>query len=113
MSPEPNRTESGADRSVWRNSIWLARESGGIGWNVPAMVVIGLLAALAEVLGVSLAVVFLFALLGDVQRAMASDGLLACLFLLLAPITGDSLGRLAAIIILFIMASAALLYAMR
>ena len=67
-------------RSVWAESLRLAGYLRDYAWAAPTMVILGVMAAVAETLGVSLAVMFLFSVLGQTEEIASGGGLFASVF---------------------------------
>jgi ABC-type multidrug transport system fused ATPase/permease subunit len=79
-------------------------------WTTPALIILGLASSLAETLGISLVVLFLYAALGRAGDATAIGGLLGRLAKAVSAELGN-LGSLSAIILLLIAAKGLLTYA--
>jgi len=97
--------------SMLRESLWLASTTGRYKWAVPFMVVLGLAAAAAEMLGVGLSVLFLFALLGQGQDIIENGGILAELMLRVESMFGSNPTLIAGIFFAMILLKAIVLYA--
>lgn len=75
------------------------------------MVGLGILAAIAETLGIGLAVLFLFTLLDQRQKILDGGGILADLFDLVQSVLGSDLNVIAVAFFVLILSNAALVYA--
>lgn len=95
---------------MWADLLLLARLVPGFRKSSAVLILFGLGAAAAETLGIALAVLFLYAMLGDGADSAASGGPLSWLS---AGIAGRSLApsELAGLLVLLIAISAALIYA--
>ncbi|MCB1333251.1 MAG: ABC transporter ATP-binding protein [Roseivivax sp.] len=111
-SPETeNDSEDGAARSPWAEVVALTGLFRERVWAGPFMVALGLGAALADTLGVGLAVMLLFALLGQTQRIAEGGGILARIHQAIESVVGSDVSTVAAVFFVFILLSAMLVYA--
>lgn len=97
-------------RSGWLESLKLARYLRDYVWAVPVMLALGLFAAFAETLSVSLAVMFLFSILGEAQELVSGGGLLAGAFIWFNSAFGSSSTLIAGLFLTLILFNALLLY---
>jgi ABC-type multidrug transport system fused ATPase/permease subunit len=97
-------------RSVWNESLRLAGYLRDYAWAVPVMLALGLFAAFADTLGVSLAVMFLFSILGQTDDLVAGGGLMARAFTAFNDIFGAAPGLIAGVFLALILFNALLLY---
>ncbi|MGL4543413.1 MAG: ABC transporter ATP-binding protein [Polymorphobacter sp.] len=97
-------------RSVWSESLQLARYLRDYAWAVPVMLTLGLFAAFAETLSVSLAVMFLFSILGQTDELVAGGGLMARGFAAFNDVFGAAPGLIAAVFLALILFNALLVY---
>ncbi len=105
---DPARTAS--PRSVWRDVLDLAALVPGSRWILVALIGLGFAAALAETLQVGLAVLFLFAILGDASALATAGGPVASLLKLFGAELGGSSAWLAGALVGLILFNAALIY---
>lgn len=97
-------------RSAWAESLLLAKYLRDYAWAVPVMLALGLFAAFADTLGVSLAVMFLFSILGQTDDLVAGGGLMARAFTAFNDIFGAAPGLIAGVFLALILFNALLLY---
>ncbi len=95
---------------VWRDVLSLAGLVPGSRWILAALVGLGFAAALAETLQVGLAVLFLFAILGDDAALSATGGPVASLLRLFGTELSSSSFWLAGVLVVLILFNAALIY---
>lgn len=95
---------------TWREVLWLASSTGQYKWAVPLMIFLGLAAAMAEALGVGLAVLFLFSLLGQAHDIVESGGLMAELMVQVEGVFGSNPTLIAGICFVMILLKALLVY---
>ena len=98
-------------RSVWAESLKLSTYLSDYAWAAPTMLVLGLAAAIAETLGVSLAVMFLFSVLGQTEEIASGDGLFAAVFRQFEQTFGSDPTLIAVGFVLLILGNALLIYA--
>lgn len=99
--------------SPWREFAGLARRLGGLKWAPLALVALGLLAALAEMTGISIAVMFLFSLLDQSDSLRAGSGVMARAFQTLERSVGADLVLIPAVFIAAIAVNSAILFLYR
>jgi ABC-type multidrug transport system fused ATPase/permease subunit len=97
--------------SAWREMRRLARYLGDQRASAVIMLFLGAGAALAETTGISFAVIFLFTLLGQNERLMASEGLLGDAFRWVGGVFGAEPFLIAGFFFTLILINAALIYA--
>lgn len=110
MQNVESMTPSSQVRSVWGESLQLAGYLRDYTWAVPVMLALGLFAAFADTLGVSLAVMFLFSILGQTDDLVAGGGLMARAFTAFNDIFGAAPGLIAGVFLALILFNALLLY---
>src|SRR6266702_3765719 len=99
-------TESTAARRLtWAQTIEISRLAGAHAWSFPFITVIGVLSSVAESLGVSLIILFLYTAMGRKGDASAAGGVLGSFFAQLGAHV-HSTGLLAFLILLAIVAKA-------
>ena len=98
-------------RSVWAESAKLATYLRDYAWAAPTMLVLGVAAAIAETLGVSLAVMFLFSVLGQTDEIASGDGLFSAVFRQFENTFGSDPTLIAAGFVVLILGNALLIYA--
>ena len=109
---EPDSENADASsRSPWAEVVDLTRLFGERVWGAPLMVALGLGAALADTLSVGLAVMLLFALLGQSQKIAEGGGILARIHQAIEGVVGSDVPTVAAVFFVFILLSAMLVYA--
>lgn len=96
--------------TAWVEVARLARHFGRRHWVAPVMVALGLAAAIADSLSVGLAVLLLFALLGQYDRIIEDGGLLAKIFDVVQSVLGSDPTTVAAAFFALILFNAALVY---
>jgi ABC-type multidrug transport system fused ATPase/permease subunit len=105
------KTQEAPSVSVLREALRLSRYLGDQAWAGPTIVLLGLGAALAEALGVALAALFLFAILGDQTVAADSTSFLARAFERFGGVLEGSPAYVAAVFLGLIMINAGLIFA--
>jgi len=111
MSPEITDDQHSKDRvNPVRETLKLALYTGQRGWVMPLMIVLGLAAALAETLGIGLAVLFLFALLNQREELQSSGGILSELYNRIEGIFGADPFLIAVVFFGLILINALLVY---
>ena len=109
--PAPDAATQGTEQTTfWQESLRLSRFIKGWTWAAPLMIVLGLGAALADTVGVGLAVVLLFALLGQTDRIAEGGGFLAKIHSTLTDIFGTDPQLIAATFFAMILFNALLVY---
>tara|TARA_R110002110_G_scaffold28684_6_gene103541 strand:- start:541 stop:2421 length:1881 start_codon:yes stop_codon:yes gene_type:complete len=96
--------------NTWRETAWIAASTGQYKWAIPLLIFLGLMAAVAETLGVGLAVLFLFSLLGQSNEVIQNGGLLAGMLVRVETTLGANPTFLASIFFLLILVKALLVY---
>jgi ATP-binding cassette, subfamily B, bacterial MsbA len=96
---------------VWAEVLKLASHVEGYRWKLVILVALGLGAAFAETVGIGLAVLFLFTILGDPSALGQVDGPLARLVQRFGAEAGADPTLLAGILVILILFSAGLIYA--
>ena len=110
MSIRPDDAADG--RLSIRREIWLlSRHFGPHRWLAIPLVVFGIAAALAETVGIGLAVIFLFALMEQGERLGEGDGLLGRIYSIVETTVGTNTGLIAGAFFLLVLFNAALVYA--
>ena len=99
-----------APRSVWAESLWLAMYLRDYAWAAPTMLILGLAAAVAETLGVSLAVMFLFSVLGQTDEIANGGGVFAAVFQKFEQAFGSDPTLIAMGFVVLILSNALLIY---
>lgn len=102
------RPLSKAERTAWGELRLLAPLVARHGWTAPVVLLLGLAAAIAESVGVSLVILFLYVLLGRGADAIGTGGILGRLFGTADAAAGGHTVALGAIIFLLILGKAAL-----
>ncbi|HPU17018.1 MAG TPA: hypothetical protein PK808_13090, partial [Polymorphobacter sp.] len=97
-------------RSAWQESLALAQYLRDYAWAVPVMLTLGLFAAFADTLSVSLAVMFLFSILGQTDDLVAGGGLMARGFAWFNTLFGNAPGLIAGVFLGLILFNALLVY---
>jgi ATP-binding cassette, subfamily B, bacterial MsbA len=99
--------------STWREVVALGQHLGAFRWTPLVLVVLGLAAAFAEMLGVTVAVMFLFALLGQNESLRGSDGLVAQAFGAVERVVGTEVTTMPGVLVAVIALNSLLLYLYR
>ena len=99
-----------ASPSSWREALFLAHRVGGHRWAALVMVALALGAALADTLSVGMAVMLLFALLGQSDRIAEGGGILARAHSALEGVFGSDPILIAGVFFALILFSAMLVY---
>lgn len=97
--------------SVWAEVLRLASHIEGYRWKLVLLVALGLGAAFAETVGIGLAVLFLFTILGDPAALEQVEGPIVRIFQRFGSEAGADPTSLAAILVALILLSAGLIYA--
>ncbi len=97
--------------SVWAEVLRLASHVDGYRWKLVLLVALGIGAAFAETIGIGLAVLFLFTILGDPSALQQVEGPLARLVQRFGAEAGADPTLLAGLLIVLILLSAGLIYA--
>lgn len=113
MSREAPESENvdGSPRSPWEEVVGLTRLFDERVWATPFMIALGLGAALADTLSVGLAVMLLFALLGQNQKIAEGGGILARIHQTIEGVVGSDVTTVAAVFFALILLGAMLVYA--
>jgi ABC-type multidrug transport system fused ATPase/permease subunit len=109
--PDKGDTGPGTSRSTWREAWVLAGYFGSHRWLAALLIGLGLTAALAETVGIGLAVMLLFALLGQGEQLKEGGGLLADLYAIVEAAVGDSVGLVALLFFTIVLVNALLIFA--
>lgn len=96
--------------SVWREALHLATFVPGHRWVFPLLIGLGVAAAIAETLGISLAVLFLFSILGKTDSLAQVGGPFASLLQRLQSEAGADPSMIAGALVVLILCNAGLLY---
>ena len=99
--------------STWREVAALGGHLGAFRWAPLALIALGLAAAFAEMIGVSVAVMFLFAMLDQSEALRGSDGLVARAFQTVEGVVGSDVTTIPAAFIAIIAFNSLLLYLYR
>src|SRR6056297_2244822 len=111
MSEQPDdKTAEIAGQSSWREAMGLVTYFKDIRFIPIALLIIGIGAALAETVGISLAVMFLFAILGQTDQIQEAGGLLSELYAMIKGIFGEDPFLIAGVFFSLILLTAALTY---
>ncbi|MGQ5702084.1 ABC transporter ATP-binding protein [Sandaracinobacteroides sp. A072] len=97
--------------SIWTEVLRLVALMDGWRWRLVLLIGFGVAAAFAETLGIGLAVMFLFTILGDPRALDQVEGPLARLFTFMSGSLDAQPDELAIILFLLILLSAGLIYA--
>jgi subfamily B ATP-binding cassette protein MsbA len=97
MIPLPHRLSSVRSLGKETGIVWTFTK--GYRWAVPILVALGFAASLAETVGISLIVLFLYAVIGTASNASAGGGLLAQIFDAGLAVAGDNRAVLALLIL--------------
>jgi len=97
----------------WREFAALAARLGGLKWAPLMLVVLGTLAAVAEMAGISVAVMFLFSLLDQGEALRADSGLVAQAFQMLERVIGADLSLIPAVLVGTIALNSAIVFLYR
>lgn len=111
IATEGKRTREETSRTSWQEGWRLARWIHERRWAGPMMVVLGLGAALADTLSVGLAVMLLFALLGQTDKIAEGGGILARLNDVMQGLFGTDPVMIALVFFALILFNALLVYA--
>jgi ATP-binding cassette, subfamily B, bacterial MsbA len=106
-----NDGETNGSPGLWTDLWRLSQHFGSHRWLAIPLVVVGIAAAIAETVGIGLAVIFLFALLDQGERLGATDGLLGRIYSTVEETVGADTGLIAASFFLLVLFNAALVYA--
>lgn len=98
------------DRSVWWEAFRLLRYFKDFRWTPPLLVALGIAAALAETMGIGLAVMFLFAVLGQNEQIEEGGGLLGALYERIDQVFAGDTMMIAGVFLLLILLNASLAY---
>ncbi len=111
MSITARRDDAAGGPGLWGEIALLSRQFGRYRWLALPLVVFGIAAALAETAGIGLAVIFLFALLGQSERLGQGDGLLSRVHGVVEATVGTDSTLIAASFLLLVLLNAALVFA--
>lgn len=111
MRNDKNTNVEQPPASAWGEVRQLAALFPSRRWVAPTMIALGLGAAFADTLSVGLAVMLLFALLGQGEQIAQGGGLLGRIYETLQSITGSDPITIASLFFVLILGSAALVYA--
>jgi len=97
-------------RGTWHDAWVLAGHLGSQRWLALILIGFGLAAALAETLGIGLAVMLLFALLQQGDQLGQADGLISSLYSSISSVLGDGTGLLSLLFFTLILLNAILVF---
>lgn len=97
--------------SIWHECFQLAAHFRKYRRFAPLLVGLGLAAALAETLGIGLAVMLLFVLLRQDSQILESGGVLADIYAAISGVLGTNISLIAAVFFSLILVNAAIVYA--
>lgn len=95
---------------TWREVAALAVHLGGFRWAPLALIALGTLAAFAEMIGISVAVMFLFSMLDQGAELGGGDGFVARAFRVLESATGADLDLVPLVFVVVIAVNSAIVY---